>query len=73
MAGLANLLTRLQQALSGINSTVGESSIGVSDIAEKTSDMVEKTGTTHDMVEECYTYVEKLREIRASLYYSKQI
>ena len=25
--------------------------------------MVEKTGTTHDMVEECYTYVEKLREI----------
>lgn len=42
---------------------MGESSIGVSDIAEKTSDMVEKTGTTHDMVEECYTYVEKLREI----------
>ena len=53
----------IAQALSGINSAVGESSIGVSDSAEKTSDMVEKTGTTHDMVEECYTYVEKLREI----------
>ena len=63
MAGLANSIDAIAQALSGINSTVGESSIGVSDIAEKTSDMVEKTGTTHDMVEECYTYVEKLREI----------
>ena len=63
MAGLANSIDAIAQALSGINSTVGESSIGVSDIAEKTSDMVAKTGTTHDMVEECYTYVEKLREI----------
>lgn len=63
IAGLANSIDTIAQALSGINSTVGESSIGVSDIAEKTSDMVEKTGTTHDMVEECYTYVEKLREI----------
>lgn len=63
MAGLANSIDAIAQALSGINSTVGESSIGVSDIAEKTSDRVEKTGTTHDMVEECYTYVEKLREI----------
>ena len=63
MAGLAHSIDAIAQALSGINSTVGESSIGVSDIAEKTSDMVEKTGTTHDMVEECYTYVEKLREI----------
>lgn len=63
MAGLANSIDAIAQALSGINSTVGESSIGVSDIPEKTSDMVEKTGTTHDMVEECYTYVEKLREI----------
>lgn len=63
MAGLANSIDAIAQALSGINSTVGESSIGVSDIAEKTSNMVEKTGTTHDMVEECYTYVEKLREI----------
>lgn len=63
MAGLANSIDAIAQALSGINSTVGESSIGVSDIAGKTSDMVEKTGTTHDMVEECYTYVEKLREI----------
>ena len=63
MAGLANSIDAIAQALSGINSTVGESSIGVSDIAEKTSDMVEKTGTTHDMVEECIPTVEKLREI----------
>lgn len=63
MAGLANSIEAIAQALSGINDTVGESSIGVTDIAEKTSDMVEKTGTTHDMVSECYECVENLRQI----------
>lgn len=63
MAGLANSIETIAQALSGINDTVGESSIGVTDIAEKTSNMVEKTGTTHDMVSECYECVENLRKI----------
>lgn len=63
MEGLANSIEAIAAALSGINDTVGESSIGVTDIAEKTSDMVEKTGTTHDMVSECYACVENLREI----------
>lgn len=63
MEGLANSIEAIAAALSGINDTVGESSIGVTDIAEKTSDMVEKTGTTHDMVSECYACVENLKEI----------
>lgn len=63
IAVLADSIERIAQALGGINSTVEESSIGVSDIAEKTSDMVEKTGKTHDMVSECYSCVERLREI----------
>lgn len=60
---LAASIESIAQALEGINDTVGESSIGVTDIAEKTSSMVEKTGTTHDMVSECYGCVEGLRDI----------
>ena len=63
MSDLANSIETIAEALSGINETVGESSLGVNDIAEKTSNMVEKTGTTHDMVSECYACVEGLRKI----------
>ena len=63
MNGLAGAIEAIAQALSGINDTVGESSIGVTDIAAKTSSMVEKTGSTQDMVEDCYHCVENLREI----------
>ena len=63
MNGLATSIESIAQALAGINDTVGESSIGVTDIAAKTSNMVEKTGTTQDMVAQCYECVENLREI----------
>ena len=63
MGQLSVSIESIASALSGINDTVGESSIGVCDIAEKTSSMVEKTGTTHDMVSECYSCVENLKEI----------
>lgn len=63
MAGLAGSIESIAQALGGINDTVGESSIGVTDIATKTSDMVQKTGTTQEMVEKCYECVENLRKI----------
>lgn len=63
MNGLADSIESIAQALSGINDTVGESSIGVTDIATKTSNMVEKTGTTQDMVTQCYECVENLRDI----------
>lgn len=63
MDGLANSIEAIAQALSGINDTIGESSLGVTDIASKTSNMVEKTGATQDMVTECHNCVENLREI----------
>ncbi len=63
MNGLADSIESIAQALSGINDTVGESSIGVTDIATKTSNMVEKTGTTQDMVTQCYSCVKNLKEI----------
>lgn len=63
MLHLSDLIESIAQALSGINDTVGEAAVGVSDIAEKTSGMVEKTGATHDMVSECYSCADNLREI----------
>ena len=33
------------------------------DIAEKTSDMVEKTGNTHEMVSQCHNYTDHLQDI----------
>lgn len=63
MQQLLDTIENIVNALGGINETVGESSQGVTDIAEKTSSMVEKTGATHDMVSECYSCAENLREI----------
>jgi len=61
MAQLA--IEQIASALSGINDTVGESSVGVTDIAEKTSGMVEKTSSATDKVKECYQCVDELRDI----------
>ena len=63
MLQLSDLIESIAQALSGINDTVGEAAVGVSDIAEKTSDMVAKTGATHEMVSECYSCADELRKI----------
>lgn len=63
MLQLSDLIESIAQALSGINDTVGEAAVGVSDIASKTSGMVEKTGATHEMVSECYSCADELREI----------
>ena len=50
-------------SISGINETVHESTIGVTDIAEKTSTMVEKSAESFDTVKECHTYVDSLHEM----------
>lgn len=47
---LTTAIEAIAHALNGINDTVGESSAGIINIAEKTSDMVQKTGTTHELV-----------------------
>lgn len=61
MSQLATEIDMIVQALGGINDTINESSIGVTDIAGKTSDIVEKTSKTHNMVFECHECVEKLK------------
>ena len=51
--------------MNGINDTVNEASIGVTDIAEKTSDMVGKTSETTDMVDKCFECVDDLKNVVA--------
>ena len=65
MGGLAESIETIASALDGINDTVGESALGVTDIAAKTSNMVEKTGTTQEMVTQCYECIADLRRIVA--------
>lgn len=70
MGGVKDAIDSLGQSvdlivdsISGINETVHESTIGVTDIAEKTSTMVEKSAESFDTVKECHTFVEKLHEM----------
>ena len=60
---LATLTEASADALDGIKDTVNESATGVTDIAQKTSDMVEKTVETNDMVTECYGCADNLKAI----------
>lgn len=53
------------EALDGIKDTVNESATGVTDIAQKTSDMVEKTVDIHDKVTQCYGCADELNNIVA--------
>ena len=63
ISGLAISIEDIVKALEGINSIVGESTIGVTDIAEKTTDVVSQTSKNTEIVDECITNVEKLRNI----------
>lgn len=63
VAHLAGLTEQAADALDGIKDTVNESAAGVTDIAQKTSDMVAKTVESNDMVEECNGCVDNLKEI----------
>ena len=63
MNQLASAIETIAQALGGINDTIGESTVGITDIAENTSNMVAKTGASNDMVAECYECVENLKEV----------
>lgn len=63
VAELTTSIEAIAQAMNGINDTVGESSVSIVDIAEKTSNMVEKTSTTNEMVAGCFDSVEHLHGI----------
>lgn len=60
---LTHAIEAIAQALNGINDTVGESSAGIINIAEKTSDMVQKTGSTQELISDCYQSVENLQQM----------
>ncbi len=53
----------INEAVEGINITIGEAASGVTDIAAKTSDVVGLTTKTHELVEENKTYTEGLDKI----------
>jgi len=63
ISNLADSISKISDALSGINATVGESTLGVTDIAGKTTDMVTRTSETNDLVYESLACVEQLRNI----------
>jgi len=53
----------ITEAIDGINNTIGEAAIGVTDIAQKTTDIVSLSSQTYDMVEESVTYADELSDI----------
>lgn len=53
------------QAMKGIVDTVGDSSAGIVDIAEKTGDMAQKTNAANKMVTDCFDSVEHLQGVVA--------
>lgn len=62
---LTDTIGKIADALEGINSTVNESSVGVTDIADKTTNVVEQTIQNNELVEDCITTVDKLNQIAA--------
>lgn len=62
---LAGTITQIAHSIEGINSTIDESTVGVSDIAEKTTNVVEQTVENNTLVDNCIETVDKLNEITA--------
>ncbi len=62
---LTDTIAEIAAALNGINLTVNESTVGVTDIAEKTTDVVEQTVQNNELVENCIESVDKLKQITA--------
>lgn len=60
---LNEMLDVVDEAIRGISDTMGEAAGGVSDIAEKTSDMVDGTIKTSDKVDDCRKQVTNLNGI----------
>lgn len=58
-------IAQIADAMEGISNNVNESAIGVSDIAEKTTDVVGLTSETFERTMNCRDSAEKLRDITA--------
>lgn len=60
---LTSTIHEISESISGINHTIGEATVGVTDIAQKTSDIVNLTSKTYEMVEDSITYSNELKGI----------
>lgn len=60
---LSDSISQIANALEGMNSTIGEATGGVSDIAEKTTDMVAKTSENNELVNESLDCAQQLSGI----------
>lgn len=60
---LSTTMKNISEAISSINITINNSSIGIKDMAEKTSDIVNLTTKTYDIVGESINYSDKLKNI----------
>jgi len=61
--GLTTTIDDIKAAISGINETMGDAANGVTDVAQRTSDVVRLTEHTNDLVDQSTTYSEELRQI----------
>ena len=62
---LDEMITTIADAVTGISSTVDQSSYGITNIAEKTSVVVEQTANNAQLVETCLQAVDSLEDIAA--------
>lgn len=62
---LTDTIAEIAGSLDGINSTINESTIDVTDIADKTTNVVEQTVQNNELVENCIETVDKLNQITA--------
>lgn len=60
---LTDTIAEIVGTLDGINSTVNESAAGVTDIADKTANVVTQTLQNNTLVEDCIKTVDKLNQI----------
>ena len=63
IAMLTDSISVIVDALEGINETIGESTMGVTDIAAKTADMVGKSSESDDLARESIASTKELEEI----------
>lgn len=60
---LSESISVIADALNGINATVDESTVGVTDIAEKTNNVVQEASQNAELVDACMESVEELERI----------
>ena len=68
VAQLNKTMGMMTDGLEGISKTVNESAVGVTDIAGKTSSVVNRMGETMEMVAECQSEADRLKEIAGRFY-----